>query len=68
MTYSRLWAHDGNTSLKQVLPFGNRVAGDTRTFEDDDLFLSRPFVNQFAKEVKPAPVKPTSEKPAPTKQ
>lgn len=51
MKYSRLWAHDGNNSLKRVLPFGNRVAADTRTFEDSDYFLPRSFVDSFANEV-----------------
>ena len=68
MTYSRLWAHDGNNSLKRVLPFGNRIAGDVRTLEDDDIFLPRSFVDRFAREVKPTPAKPTPDKPAPTKQ
>ncbi|KAK7685267.1 hypothetical protein QCA50_011630 [Cerrena zonata] len=26
LKYTRMWAHDGNNSLKQVLPYGNRVA------------------------------------------
>ena len=68
MTYSRLWAHDGNNSLKRVLPFGNRIAADVRELEDDDIFLSRSFVDQFAREVKPTPAKPTPDKPALPKQ
>lgn len=52
MLYSRLWAHDGNNSLKRVLPFGNRVAADTRVLENSDYFLSRSFVDRFANEVK----------------
>ena len=55
MTYSRLWAHDGNTSLKRLLPFGKRMAADTRVFEDSDYFLSRSFVDQYAHEVKRPP-------------
>lgn len=54
MQYSRLWAHDGNNSLKRVLPFGNRVAADIRVFEGSDYFLSHSFVDGFANEVKPS--------------
>lgn len=52
MLYSRLWAHDGNNSLKRMLPVGGRVAADTRVLEDSDYFLPRTFVNDFANEVK----------------
>ena len=52
MTYSRLWAHDGNNSLKRVLPFGNRKAADTRVFDGSDYILPRSFVDNFANEVK----------------
>lgn len=56
MLYSRLWAHDGNNSLKCMLPVGKRIAADTRLFEESDYILPRPFVNQFANEVKKPPV------------
>ena len=52
MTYTRLWAHDGNNSLKRVLPFGNRKAADARVFDGSDYFLPRSFVDEFANEVK----------------
>ncbi|KAI0080203.1 hypothetical protein K474DRAFT_1590508 [Panus rudis PR-1116 ss-1] len=52
LRFSRLWAFDGNDSLKCMSLQGNRVAGDTRTFTDSDYFLSRGFVNQYAGEVK----------------
>ena len=52
MAYSRLWAHDGNNSLKRVLPFGNRTAADIRVFEHSSYFLPRSFVDRFANEVK----------------
>ena len=55
MAYSRLWAHDGNNSLKRVLPFGNRNAADVRVFEHSRYFLPRSFVDRFANEVKPNP-------------
>lgn len=34
-----------------MLPFGNRVAADIRTYEDGDYFLSRNYVNRYANEV-----------------
>ena len=52
MKFSRLWAHDGNNSLKRMLPVGGRTAADTRLFTDNDYFLPRDFVNKFANEVK----------------
>lgn len=55
MTYSRLWAHDGNNSLKRVLPFGDRKAADVRVFQGSDYFLPRSFVDKFANEVKAKP-------------
>lgn len=52
MKFSRLWAHDGNNSLKRMLPVGNRTAADTRVYDDTDYFLSREYVDSFANEVK----------------
>lgn len=60
MTFTRLWAHDGNNSLKRMLPVGSRVAADTRVFNDSDYFLSREYVDQYANEVKSQP--PTTRK------
>lgn len=54
MLYSRLWAHDGNNSLKRMLPVGQRVAADTRLFESDYI-LPRAFVDRFQNEVKKPP-------------
>ncbi|KAK7690568.1 hypothetical protein QCA50_005666 [Cerrena zonata] len=53
--YSRLWAHDGNNSLKRMLPLKNRIAADTRVYSDSDYFLPRAFVDRFANEVKSGP-------------
>ncbi|KAK7689644.1 hypothetical protein QCA50_007437 [Cerrena zonata] len=50
--FSHLWAHDGNNSLKRMLPVGNRIAADTRVYEDSDYFLPREFVDRYANEVK----------------
>ena len=38
-----------------MLPLGDRISGDTRTYEDDDYYLSQGFVNQYAYEVKAQP-------------
>ncbi|KAI0798232.1 hypothetical protein C8Q75DRAFT_802118 [Abortiporus biennis] len=53
LTFSHLWAFDGNNSLKRmsVSALGNRTAGDTRTFEDADYFLPQAYVDRFANEV-----------------
>lgn len=55
VAYSRLWAHDGNNSLKRMLPLNNRVAADTRVYGDSDYFLQRSFVDRYANEVKSGP-------------
>ncbi|KAK7680601.1 hypothetical protein QCA50_016383 [Cerrena zonata] len=55
MTYSRLWAHDGNNSLKRMCLVQDRVAADTRLFGESDYFLPRPFVDRFANKVKSRP-------------
>ncbi|KAI0075055.1 hypothetical protein K474DRAFT_1685473 [Panus rudis PR-1116 ss-1] len=49
MKFSRLWCHDGNNSLKRMLPFNNRAASETRLLEDSDYFLPRDFVNNIRK-------------------
>ena len=43
-----------------MLPFGNRVAADTRTYTGSDYILPREFVDRYADEVKskPSPQKP----------
>ncbi|KAI0069909.1 hypothetical protein K474DRAFT_1609657 [Panus rudis PR-1116 ss-1] len=52
LKFSRLWCHDGNNSLKRMLPFNNRVAADIRTLDDSDYFLSCDYVDRFATEVR----------------
>lgn len=51
MVFSRLWAHDGNNSLKRMLPVSNRVAADAWVYSDTDYFLPREYVDQYANEV-----------------
>ena len=65
MKYTRLWAHDGNNSLKRVLPFGDRVAADTRVYSDSDYILPRDFVNRYANEVKAQKAAPNAQKTTP---
>ncbi|KAF7799883.1 hypothetical protein EIP86_011125 [Pleurotus ostreatoroseus] len=50
LIFSRLYAFDGNNSLKRMLPLGGRQAADLRVF-DGDYFLPREFVDRFANEV-----------------
>ncbi|KAI0083236.1 hypothetical protein BDY19DRAFT_987949 [Irpex rosettiformis] len=51
LRFGRLIAMDGNNSLKRMATAAHRVAGDTRSLEDSDYFLSSDFVNRFANEV-----------------
>ncbi|KAI9064712.1 hypothetical protein FKP32DRAFT_1611038 [Trametes sanguinea] len=55
LMYSRLYAMDGNNSLKRLAPLGGRQAGDRRVMEDSDYFLPTGFVNTFANEVRSRP-------------
>ena len=59
MEYSRLWAFDGNNSLKRMAPLAGRQVADTRKLDDSEYFLSRDYINEFANDVllqKPLPV------------
>lgn len=58
LQFGRLWALDGNNSLKRIAPMGNRVAADTRVFNDSDYYLPPSFVNIYANEVKKKPAAP----------
>ncbi|KAI0683926.1 hypothetical protein BC835DRAFT_1294591 [Cytidiella melzeri] len=59
LTFSRLYAMDGNNSLKRMATTTDRTAADTRVLDDSTYFLSRQFVDQFAKENSAAPVHTT---------
>lgn len=50
LRFSRLWAVDGNNSLKRIAKIGNRVSSDSCQFHSD-YFLSPEYVNRFAHEV-----------------
>ncbi|CAA7264087.1 unnamed protein product [Cyclocybe aegerita] len=52
LTFTRMFAMDGNNSLKRVEKIGERSIGDHRVFEGSDYYLSEEYVNQFADEVK----------------
>ncbi|KAG6835632.1 hypothetical protein H0H93_016343, partial [Arthromyces matolae] len=52
LSFSRMFAIDGNNSLKRVRLSGDRQVGDLRTFEDSDYYLDVAFVEKFANEVK----------------
>ncbi|KAJ3522209.1 hypothetical protein NM688_g8906 [Phlebia brevispora] len=48
----RMFAMDGNNSLKRLLSHGTNDVADNRTFEESDYYLSQDFVSKFAHEVK----------------
>ncbi|KAJ3807341.1 hypothetical protein F5876DRAFT_90615 [Lentinula aff. lateritia] len=52
LKFSRMWAVDGNNSLKRVAGIGSREVSDNRVFEESDYYLSKDFVNTFAGEIK----------------
>ena len=59
MEYSRLWAFDGNNSLKRMALLAGQQVADTRTFDNSEYFLPQSYVNQFANDIpmrKPPPV------------
>ena len=53
LIFSRLYAMDGNNSLKRIAKIGDREVGDTREFKGSDYYLSDSFVSLYANEVKP---------------
>ncbi|KAG6835432.1 hypothetical protein H0H93_001533 [Arthromyces matolae] len=53
LKFSRMFAMDGNNSLKRIGNLGpTRKIADRREFEDSDYFLSNDYVDIFANEVK----------------
>ena len=52
LTYSQLWALDGNNSLKRLKLVEHRVAADRRIFEDHDYYLPCEYVDRYANEVR----------------
>ncbi|KAJ3817842.1 hypothetical protein F5880DRAFT_1626200 [Lentinula raphanica] len=52
LEFSRLFAGDGNNSLKRIKGVSGRQVADCRVFKDSDYYLSEDFVNAFANEVK----------------
>ncbi|KAJ3551111.1 hypothetical protein NM688_g4924 [Phlebia brevispora] len=48
----RMFAMDGNNSLKRVAKHGHRETTDRRVFAESDYYLSREFVDQYKDEVK----------------
>ncbi|KAJ3740705.1 hypothetical protein EV360DRAFT_57933, partial [Lentinula raphanica] len=55
LEFSRLFAGDGNNSLKRIKGVSGRQVADCRVFKDSDYYLSEDFVNTFAHEVKARP-------------
>ncbi|KAI9061959.1 hypothetical protein FKP32DRAFT_1574922 [Trametes sanguinea] len=52
LKFKRMWAMDGNNSLKRIAKFGDRQVADTRVFTESDYYLSRAFVDRFKDEVR----------------
>lgn len=52
LKFLRMWAVDGNNSLKRVAGIGSREVSDNRVFEESDYYFSKDFVNTFAGEIK----------------
>ncbi|KAJ3870457.1 hypothetical protein F5051DRAFT_447676, partial [Lentinula edodes] len=52
---SRLFAGDGNNSLKRIRGIGSRQIADLRVFADSDYYLTGEYVNTFAHEVQARP-------------
>ncbi|KAJ3521286.1 hypothetical protein NM688_g9035 [Phlebia brevispora] len=48
----RMFAMDGNNSLKRLIKHGDRETADRRIFTESDYFLSREYVNKYKDEVK----------------
>ncbi|KZT12096.1 uncharacterized protein LAESUDRAFT_641586 [Laetiporus sulphureus 93-53] len=55
LEWRRIFAMDGNNSLKRIAEVSNRARGDMRSFATSDYFLSRDFVDRYANEVKSRP-------------
>ncbi|KAI0702856.1 hypothetical protein BC835DRAFT_1263436, partial [Cytidiella melzeri] len=55
LRFSRLYAMDGNNSLKRMATTADRTAADTRVLDDSTYFLSRQFVDQYANEIRGSP-------------
>jgi hypothetical protein len=51
LRYRRMFAMDGNNSLKWIRQVGSHAIADHRVFESD-YFLSHEYVNKYANEVK----------------
>ncbi|OJT11359.1 hypothetical protein TRAPUB_12122 [Trametes pubescens] len=61
LMFMRLYAMDGNNSLKHLVPLGGRRAGDDRVFDGSDYFLPKVFVDKYTNEVRSRPPPPSAE-------
>ena len=52
LTFQRMYALDGNDSLKHIARVGAREIGDTRCFSDSDYYIPSEEVDQWAGEVR----------------
>lgn len=63
LTFNRMFVIDGGNSAKRMLQVGDRQRGDMREYADSDYMLPRPYVNQFANEVRSQPTPADTSEP-----
>ncbi|KAG2154474.1 uncharacterized protein EDB93DRAFT_1102246 [Suillus bovinus] len=56
LTSNHMFVIDGGNLAKRMLQVGDRQRGDMREYADSDYMLPRPYVNQFANEVRSQPM------------
>ena len=52
LVFRRMFAVDGNDSLKRIARIGSRDIGDTRCFSDSDYYIPAEEVDEWAKETR----------------
>jgi hypothetical protein len=55
LVFRRMFAVDGNDSLKRIARIGSRDIGDTRCFSDSDYYIPTDEVDQWAREARSMP-------------
>ncbi|KAG1851367.1 hypothetical protein F4604DRAFT_1883575 [Suillus subluteus] len=63
LTFNRMFVIDGGNSAKRMLQVGDRQCGDMREYADSDYMLPRPYINQFANEVRSQPTPADTSEP-----
>ena len=55
LVFRRMFAVDGNDSLKRIARIGSRDVGDKRCFSDSDYYIEAEEVDQWAREARSMP-------------